>query len=143
MKEIYYTWEEFNQDIFLLVNQIYLSDWIPDYIAGVKRGGLVPAVKLSHILNKPLTIISCQLRDDNSSLFFFEDLPKNKKILVVDDICDNGDTFKKISQELNEYKELKFCSLYHNIRQSFLSDYKARKIDREKDNRWVIFPWEV
>jgi hypoxanthine phosphoribosyltransferase len=147
IKETHYTWEDFNKDILMLCSKIALFGWFPDYIVGIKKGGLVPAVKLSNILNKPLLIVSCQLRDSYGIDFegFDEKISKNKKFLVVDDICDSGETFEKVSQELNirDYKNIRFCSLYHNIRQNFLTDYYARKIDREKDDRWIVYPWEI
>jgi len=142
MENIFYSWEDYNEDILSLVSQIASSNWFPDFIVGVKRGGLIPAVKLSHILDKPLLVVSCQLRD-NCEVDLKMNVSKDTRLLFVDDICDSGETFEKISQELNDYKNKKFCSLYHNIRLNFLCDYKARKIDREKDKRWIIFPWEI
>jgi len=142
MQETYYTWKEFDQDILLLVSQ--MQGWMPDYVVGIKRGGLIPAIKLSHILDKPLLILSCQLRDGKDNCIkFLEEIPKDKKLLIVDDICDSGETFERINQELKDYKEIKFCALFNNIRQKFLTDYKAKKIDREENKKWIIFPWEL
>lgn len=142
MEKIFYSWKDLDQDILLLISQ--MKGWTPDYVIGVKRGGLVPAVKLSHVLNKPLLILNCQLRDsEDLCVKLLEEIPEDENLLVVDDICDSGETFEKISRKLKNYKEIKFCALYNNIRQNFLTDYKARKIDRERDKRWITFPWEI
>ena len=61
--KIFYSWQDFDESIEILTNYITMSGWTPDYIVGVKRGGLVPAIKLSHVFDKPLIMMSCQLRD--------------------------------------------------------------------------------
>jgi hypoxanthine phosphoribosyltransferase len=145
-KKYEYNWFNFDEDVIKLATKIS-EDWMPDYVAGVKRGGIIPAVKLSHLLGKPLIVISCQLRDNEDrevKLLEAEKLPKNKKILVVDDICDSGETFDKIAYKLKSYgfNEIKCCSLFYNESQAFLIDFKANLIDRSKDDRWIVFPWE-
>jgi hypoxanthine phosphoribosyltransferase len=71
------------------------------------------------------------------------ELPIDSRILLIDDICDTGETFEAIKKEIKQnYLNIKFCSLFYNIRQNITVDYFARKIDREKDSSWVVFPWE-
>jgi hypoxanthine phosphoribosyltransferase len=147
MDQLVYSWKNFDHDILYLGRQLYASDWIPDYIVGVKRGGLIPAIKLSHLLNKPLIMMSCQLRDSDDTevrLYEVEELPKDKRVLVVDDICDSGQTFQKIAQKLKDsgFSQIKSCSLFYNVSQDFAIDYKARSINRLTNNQWISFPWE-
>lgn len=144
---LFYSWPDFDRDTLDIEQQLRYDGWIPDYIVGVKRGGLIPAIRLSHIFNKPLIMMSCQLRDSNDNevrLYEVEELPKDKNVLIVDDICDSGKTFEKITQKLllNGFSSIKTCALYYNISQDFMIDYKAQTIDRISDQRWVIFPWE-
>ena len=47
-----------------IVNQIKQSNWNPDVVISVNRGGCVPGVYLSHILNVPHYVINVQLRDN-------------------------------------------------------------------------------
>lgn len=147
-EKVYYSWQEFDNDISILTNYIHASQWLPDYIVGVKRGGLIPAIKLSHIFNKPLIMMSCQLRDSEDNevrLYEVEEIPKDKNILIVDDICDSGTTFQKIAHQLSVegFINIKTCSLIYNFSQDFRIDYCAREFDRYQDNRWIMFPWEV
>lgn len=144
---IIYSWNDFDNDMNLIHSQIMSDGWIPDYIVGVKRGGLIPAIKLSHILKKPMIMMSCQFRDNDDNeikLLEAESLPKNKNVLIVDDICDSGTTFSKIIVEFirQGFYSTKTCSIFHNPAQNFFANYYAREIDRTKDNRWIIFPWE-
>ena len=147
MKEnyFYYSWEEFNQDVFILNKRIFEINFFPDLIVGVKRGGLVPAVSLSHLLKKPMELIDCQLRDGYKNPEFLFECSRNKKILVVDDICDDGDTFSTINILSNKlgYKNIAYCCIFYNIRQNFNVNIWARKIDRYKDKSWIVFPWEL
>ena len=145
--KVFYSWQDFDEDIEILTNYIRNNKWIPNYIVGVKRGGLIPAIKLSHIFNKPLIMMSCQLRDSKDNevrLYEVEQLPKNQHILIVDDICDSGITLQKIVYQLHSdgFSNIKTCSLIYNFAQDFRIDYCAREIDRFQDNRWIIFPWE-
>jgi xanthine phosphoribosyltransferase len=145
--KVFYSWSDFDNDIDILANYINTNQWIPDYIVGVKRGGLVPAIKLSHVFNKPLIMMSCQLRDNKDKevrLYEVEQLPKDKNVLIVDDICDSGATFKTIIDRLlvEGFSNIKTCSLIYNFAQDFRVDYCAREIDRFHDTRWIVFPWE-
>ncbi len=147
--KIIYSWQDFDHDISYLTNQIAYRLWIPDYIVGVKRGGLIPAIALSHRFNKPLIMMSCQLRDSNDNevrLYEVEDISKDKNILIVDDMCDSGITLSKIIHKFiaSEFNidNIKTCALFYNTSQSFIVDYTTRTIDRNIDQRWIIFPWE-
>lgn len=143
-----FSWEDFDKCIADIERQLIFGDWTPDYIVGVKRGGLIPAIALSHRFNKPLIMMSCQLRDNKDNevrLYEVEELPKNKNVLVVDDICDSGITLSKIIAKLKEegFQSVKTCSLFYNTSQKFVVDYQSRLINRSNDDRWIVFPWEV
>jgi hypoxanthine phosphoribosyltransferase len=147
--KLFYSWQDFDADIEDLVDQINYRLWIPDYIVGVKRGGLIPAIKLSHYFNKPLIMMSCQLRDSTDSqvrLYEVEEIPTDKKILIVDDICDSGVTLSKIILQFytNGFgiDNVRTCSLFYNSEQNFIVDYAARNWNRSTNKEWIVFPWE-
>lgn len=142
VNQINYSWESLTKDIKKISNEILKEIWFPDYIVGIKRGGLVPAIMLSHSLKVPLEVITCKLRDELEE-FDLSFIKKNldKKILLVDDICDSGKTFKKIFKEVKNIK-LKTCVMFYNTSQSIKIDFKARNLDRNLDKRWIIFPWD-
>ena len=150
MDNLVYTWSDFDNDILDISKQLQDAEWVPDYIVGVKRGGLIPAVKLSHIFNKPLIMMSCQLRDSNDKevrLYEVEEISNDKKVLIVDDICDSGITMSQIILKFysNGFNidNIKTSSLLYNKSQKFVVDYYAKNIDRSTDKRWIIFPWET
>ena len=53
-----------------------MGDWRPDYIVGLTRGGLIPAVWLSEYLDIPMHTLEVKLRDHSnteSNLWMAED----------------------------------------------------------------------
>jgi uncharacterized protein len=104
-------WERQRALCLEIVRQIYSDNWRPDYIVGITRGGLVPAVMLSHYLQVPCKTLMISLRDSGeceSNLWMAEeafgyvpledqekinsrwDPSYRKNILIVDDINDSG-----------------------------------------------------
>ncbi len=46
-----------------ICRDIMLSNWRPDYVVGLTRGGLIPAVMISHYFNVPCETLKISLRD--------------------------------------------------------------------------------
>ena len=55
--------QELNGLVSKLCRDIVISGWRPDYIVGLTRGGLVPAVMISHYLDVPMHTLNVSLRD--------------------------------------------------------------------------------
>lgn len=149
--KIYYSYEEMLKDVSYLFNVIkHATQFEPQAIIGISRGGLVPAVGLSHNLNIPLLPITWSLRDSNKQhdLDHLEKIIKPyDRILIVDDICDSGKTLSSLTNSISDIKSsniltLKTATLYYNPSQEFNVDFCARIVDRAVDERWVVFPWE-
>lgn len=119
-----------------------------DAVLGVARGGLVPAVALSHYLGIPLFPIRWSNRDDNVceiSQSAIIKMLKSERILIVEDIIDTGKTFVDLVKYLNTLDtHCKFdtASIVTNVAQPFTPTYTWMLIDRDKDQRWVNFFWE-
>ena len=120
--KLWYTWEQMRKDVNTLCREITLDKFDPQVIVGLSRGGLTPGVMMSHWLQKPFKPVKASLRDFPE----WEDyLPKktDERVLIVDDICDSGETFEKITSyikgpRLNQPMELpvevRFASLWWN-----------------------------
>ena len=120
MEKLYYSWEEVEELVDLLAKQITKSGYQIEYIFGLQRGGLIPAVLLSHKLGIPMT----------------QD-PTLPHILVVDDICDSGKTFHDI---FIEYPKAKFACLHFKPHISYFNpDFSANKFFSDA---WINYPWE-
>lgn len=113
----------------------------PSLIVGVERGGLIPAVHLSHLLDIPMDTLLWQTRDgafkekDKTSMSAV--IAAGGNILVVDDINDTGTTFSEI-QEC--YDRITTAALTERASSKYRCDYVGMPIHQDVD--WVIFPWE-
>jgi xanthine phosphoribosyltransferase len=143
--------DHFLADVQAVSAQVAAGDWTPDYLVGIGRGGLVPAVYVSHRLNLPMLSI-----DQSSKVpgFAEELLAKvaaksaaGVRLLFIDDINDSGGTIAHVRRLLGDQGgdpgNLRFAVLMSNVRSRESVDYSARTIDREFDKRWFIFPWEA
>ena len=143
--------DELVADVLTVARTIAAGDWRPDFIIGIGRGGLVPAVYLSHRLAVPMLSI------DHSSKVpgFAEELlhkvaeksAAGTRLLFVDDINDSGGTIATIRRLLVESgcdnANLRFAVVISNTRSRATVDYWAQTIDRAIDKRWFVFPWEA
>jgi len=121
------SWSEINELLDAIQKQIKDSGEKFEMIAGVTRGGLVPAVMLSHRLDLPMMAITIEDAILPISLA--------KKTLIVDEIYDTGKTIKGLKQ-VNPVTQ--FAVLYHNVGLDQLEFYgKKMRLDN-----WLVFPWE-
>jgi uncharacterized protein len=120
MEKFYITWEEVEELVDLLAKQIAQSGYQIEYIFGLQRGGLIPAVLLSHKLGIPMT----------------QELTR-QNTLIVDDICDSGKTFHEL---FLKYPHSKFACLHFKPHTScFKPEFSANNFFL---NNWIIYPWE-
>ena len=126
-----------------LIREINLYGSKPDMIIGIQRGGLIPAVHLSHYYDIPLQTMTVSFRDQ-SNVVGFDVLAKvdpNIKTLIIDDINDSGKTFNYIKERNKNNKNIVYCSLVDNLNSDFQVNYFGIEIDK-KEEQWVVFPWE-
>ena len=134
-----------------LAAQLSEDAWKPAYIIGVGRGGLVPAVFLSHATGLPSLSV-----DYSSQTQDFSDEPlvklaartrEGERLLFVDDINDSGRTIGHLRSELAAAGAvdgaIRFATLLDNVSSTQRIDYHARQIDRRATKDWFIFPWEA
>ena len=117
------------------------------HIVGIARGGLVPATIISYELELPLLTCNVSSYNDKekNELKIQSDLnltgiPKDSKLLVVDDICDTGETVDWISQKLT------LASINYEVGCIFTKKKHVGKIrffgSVVPDDKWIVFPWE-
>ena len=81
---------EFKNLVNKICRDISLTNWKPDYIVGITRGGLIPAVMISHYFDVPCETLKISLRDGSScesNLWMAEDAlgyPKQERIVEDD-----------------------------------------------------------
>jgi hypoxanthine phosphoribosyltransferase len=119
-----------------------------DYIIGASRGGLVPAVWISHALDKPLLTVNLQSykKTKQSEITWLQkfdpDIIMGKNLLIVDDICDTGNTFNEIKKVCVNAKSIQFAAIVQKTQIKDAECYTAL-LSHPTADVWYVFPWEV
>jgi len=115
VSKIYLEWEIIHDLVGIICKKIINEYPNIDSVMGVPRGGLTPAVLISHRLGIPWT----------------DTIQPNT--LVVDDICDTGKTLEEapgVYTAVLHYKPHTSCfepNLWANLHEG---------------DEWIIYPWE-
>ncbi len=132
----------------ILSRRIKASGYMPDIIVAIGRGGFVPgrlicdflllndltSMKIEHYKRaadmQPETKIRYPIPVDISG----------KKVLIVDDVTDTGDTLSLAVNYVWNLKpaDVRTAVLQHKTCSPFVPDYYAQKIIKW---RWIIYPW--
>jgi xanthine phosphoribosyltransferase len=140
----FYSYEEFKVDVNLLAHDI--KPYNPDVILAVARGGMT----LGHFLAEALemrdlySINSIHYEEtkklDTIDIFNIPDLSRAKKIVIVDDIIDSGETMIEIIKVISaKYPNLdiKVASVFYKEKALIHPDFKAREA-----TEWIEFFWD-
>ncbi len=157
----YYDYIKIHEMVNQISFQMVKENWRPDYIVGLTRGGLVPAVIMSNTTGIPMHTLKVNLRDHaegpESNLLMSEDAFNGKNILIVDDINDTGATLDWIINDwqtsclpndpkwLNVWgNNVKIAVLIDNLSSNFSRkvDYCAKEINKAEEDVWIVYPWE-
>ena len=121
-RQIKMSWNRFDTAVRNLAAKIKKSGKVSS-VYGEARGGLVVAVRLSHLLDVPL-IQNLSYADKNT--------------IIVDDIIDSGWTM------LPHHKYWRIAVLYFNPTSKIDEELVSPTfyIYEKPKNSWIVFPWE-
>ena len=111
--KVYLEWSEIHECVNMLCKQIITDYPNIDSVMGLPRGGLIPAVLISHEINLPFV------------------LHPGKNTLVVDDINDTGETLSKAPGAY-------WATLHHKPTSKFQHNFYAKEVS----DQWIVYPWE-
>jgi hypothetical protein len=144
------SWDEFAELARTLGRMIAESGFRPDMIVAIVRGGLVPARVLSDRLDvfDLATVKIEHYRGAHKSRearirYALNARVDRRRVLVVDDVSDSGDTFEVALSHVREHgtpAALKTAVLHHKRASRFVPDYFAGEV---VEWRWIIYPWAV
>lgn len=158
-------WSDVEYAIGNFVNEHYEQTgehWDPDetIVIGLTRGGLTPAVMLSHITGCAMHALDYSSNRGNgdqkrpNDAFPVDLIRRYSTILIVDEIVDTGHTLKDLTEEIEElakrYAHDHFVDIftvavvYKDIPEGvFEPTYHHIRIDADAAHLWVQFPWEL
>ena len=116
-------------------------------VIGISRGGLIPAVLLSHKKTNS-TVFSVGVKsyqgtnragDTIYQIPDMEQLQKLDTIYLIDDICDTGLTFKNLLNKTFKNLPVQTVSLLYRKNSIYVPNVFGQVI---LDENWRVFPWE-
>ena len=143
------SWELFGQAQEELAQQIADSDFSPEVLVAVARGGMLPGGALTYSLGVKLTdAINVEFYTDVAEtlpdpvllepLLDIESI-SNRRLLVVDDVADSGRTLHLVLDLLKKHgAEVRSAVLYGKSRSEIAPDYVWKHTDD-----WIVFPWSA
>ncbi|NPA47451.1 MAG: phosphoribosyltransferase [Thermococci archaeon] len=121
--------------------------WVPDVVVGVARGGWVAArIYCDYLGVKDLVSVKVEhwgvtaTPDGKAKLRYGTSYSmEGKRVLVVDDISDTGESLTLVKRYIEEQKprEVRVATLLTIKGSRFRPDYYGREIDWA----WIVFPW--
>lgn len=141
------SWYQIDKGTAFLSLQVLKDDHFhPKAIIGLARGGLVPAVIMSHLLEIKMFPVSYSSKKGNGEYKAYENVlpafPVTWDILIVDDICDTGYTMREVNDFYREAGHVtKTATLYHKEGAVITPNFVWQSIP--KDANWIEFPWEL
>ena len=145
MEKLYYSYDLFVKDTQLLVDKC--RDFEPEILLAIARGGLT----LAHLMSQAMDMRNLytlnsihyegDLKLDTFNIFNIPDVSHAKKVLIVDDIVDSGETIREILKVLNEKfpnVEFRLATLFYKKTAVLKPDYYIKEA-----NQWIDFFWEV
>lgn len=146
MEREYLHWSKVDEAIWTLADYVE-KDFRIDLIVGIARGGLIPAVRMSHIMDNILMRVM--------DVKFYTDIEKHtelpeitvpltepvegKNVLIVDDVADTGKTLKVVKEDIEKRgaRSVRIAVIAKKPQSIIDPDYYIFQTDR-----WIIFPWE-
>ena len=119
-KKVFLKWEDVDNLLTTIYNQIKDENF--QYVAGIPRGGLIPAILFSHKFGLE-----------------YMHTPSNhyNNLLIFDDISDSGKTLEKW---IPNFPNPTFATLH--TKASATKKPHITGLDIPDDFGWIVYPWE-
>jgi hypoxanthine phosphoribosyltransferase len=141
------TWRRIYLMLLGQAEKIRESSFKPDVIIAVSRGGWLPARVLSDLLETDLGNVSVEfylgVAETRKAPVLTQSASvpvTGKKVLVVDDVADSGESLKLVKAHILQQgaKEVRVATMYYKPWSVVKPDYYALET-----RHWVVFPWEI
>ncbi|MCD6414690.1 MAG: phosphoribosyltransferase [Candidatus Diapherotrites archaeon] len=144
------SWKEAHEMTRKLYEKIKAKKYRPDIIIALARGGLIPARELADYLRvKDMETVNVDHWGLSATKSGKAEIRKRvglditgKKVLVVDDISDTGESLKITLSYLKQLEPAKLKTACLHLREGSISkpDFYVEKV---RHKLWILYPWET
>jgi hypoxanthine phosphoribosyltransferase len=118
------TWERVYELCQAIECQLYITHPNIQVIAGVYKGGMIPASIIAYM--HKCDVITVELPEELAKY-------KQENVLLIDDVCDTGETFKKFKHLTEMTKACLVVKPWADPMPDIVAHWSQN---------WVVFPWE-
>lgn len=162
IEKTYISPQSLYEDSFKLAAQIFESDFRPNYIVGVWRGGTPVGivvqellefcgVESDHIAIRTSSYDGIGKRSDNVRVhglgYIVDKINSDDRLLIVDDIYDSGLSVQAVLRELkarcrkNTPEDVRVATLYYKPKNNKTSSKPDFYVHESEE--WLVFPHEI
>ena len=123
-KKKHVTWEEVYQWCAAIECQLYITHPNIQVIAGIYKGGMIPASIIAYM--HKCDVITVELPEELAKY-------KQENVLLLDDVVDTGETFKKFAHLDKIIKASLVLKPWADPHPDIVAHWTTD---------WVVFPWE-
>lgn len=141
----YYSYEEFFKDVNKIAYEIKPYNF--DALLAIARGGLTFSHFLARVLDTRNIFVVNSIHYDGDkkldyiNIFNIPDLSKVKKLLIIDDISDSGETLSEIKKVVQEkfpnIEDIAIATLFYRKTSLVKPDFYIKETDE-----WIEFCWD-
>ena len=139
MKQVFLSYHDIHADCIELA-KIIKKKYKPEKLILISRGGLIPGSIIANFLGiQDIDVIALktyQNRKRSSDIKVFKIIKSFKKLVVIDDLVDSGETAKIVKEMMPNSKFVVLYAKTSGKKQADLHLYDF------KDKDWLVFPWE-
>lgn len=146
------SWEQIAGECRKIVKQIRESEYKPDIVLALSRGGFVPArIVCDLLIVKDLVSIKVDhwgitaQKDGLARLRYPVEISlEGKRILIVDDITDTGESLSLALEWVKKQNpaEVKTAVVYHISHSKTVPDFFGEEM-KGSDWAWIVWPWNL
>lgn len=143
---MFYAYEDFEKDVKFLAKKVK-EEFTPDALVAIARGGLSLGHSLAVALKtRNLFALNSIHYDDTRKLdsvevFNIPNLNAYKRVLLIDDIVDSGESLSEIKRILKEkfpHIELKIATIFYKKTALLQPEFSVKEA-----SEWVEFYWDI
>ena len=139
MKQVFLSYHDIHTDCIELAKKIK-KKYKPEKLILISRGGLIPGSIIANYLGiQDVDVIALKTYADrkrSKEIKVYKRIKSEKKLVVIDDLVDSGETAKIVKEMMPNSK---FVVLYEKTSGKKQADLHLYDF---KDSDWLVFPWE-